>query len=75
MEDIEEGDERIVTGIALAVAGKFREVLGQGAVGPKEAKMMHKEPGDCAGSFALKGFDGGGGEGERGVLREPDGVL
>src|SRR5258706_5322240 len=75
MKNVEEGHERIVTGIALAVAGKFREVLGQGAVGPEEPEVMHKKPRNGTGSFAAKGFDGGRSEGERGVLREPDRVM
>src|SRR5882762_9647022 len=64
MEDIEKSDERIVAGIALAVAGKFREVLGQGAVGPEEPEVMHKEPGNRAGPSALERLNGGRGEGE-----------
>src|SRR5260221_714145 len=75
VKDVEEGDKGIIAGIALAVAGKFREVLGQGAVGSEEPEVMHKEPGNRARPPALKRLDGGRGEGERGVLREPDRVL
>src|SRR5713101_2338887 len=75
MEDVEKGRERIVAGMELALAGILGEVLGHRAVRAKQAEVIDKEPRDGRCRRAAQGFDGGGREGERGILSKANRVL